>query len=122
MASLAGDGLREILNARPCRAGRDPPRASHGAPVRLRSYAHQGFNEDTAGRRTCDGTIVITGAAQKSELNSRFPNREQSTAWSRAGIYPRVIFRFGYGVTTDPVTGATDGILKRPWSVNRQEL
>jgi hypothetical protein len=82
----------------------------------LRSYIYQGFNEDTAGRKTCDGTIVITGAAQKSELNSRFPNPEHSTAWSRGGIYPRVIFPFSYGVTTDPITGRTDGILKRPAS------
>ncbi|HEV7662537.1 MAG TPA: alpha/beta hydrolase domain-containing protein [Chloroflexota bacterium] len=82
----------------------------------LRSYLYLGFNEDTAGRRTCDGALAYISGANRSELNTRFASPEQSSTWGRPGIFPRTIFPFSYAVTTDPVTGRTDGILKRPES------
>jgi hypothetical protein len=82
----------------------------------LRSYLYLGFNEDTAGRKTCDGAMAYISGANRSELNTRFSNPEESSAWGRAGVFPRIMFPFSYAVTTDPITGQTDGILKRPSS------
>lgn len=82
----------------------------------LRSYMYLGFNEDATGRRACDGALVYISGANRSEINTRFASTEQSSTWGRPGIFPRVSFPFTYTVTTDPVSGRTDGILKRPSS------
>jgi Alpha/beta hydrolase domain len=80
----------------------------------LRSFLYLGFNEDTQGRRACDGVIAHLAGAQGLDLNTRFSNLDAASQWGAVGLYPRDLFPFSYGVTTDPVTGRTDGILKRP--------
>jgi hypothetical protein len=79
----------------------------------LRSFMYAGFNEDVQGRKVCDGVLVQLAGAQGLDLESRFTNIDNASQWGALGVYPRDLFPFSYGVTTDPVTGQTDGILKR---------
>jgi hypothetical protein len=81
----------------------------------VRDYVYLGFNADEHGRPVCDGLFAHIPGAFRLHLNTRFT---QPDIYSRqdlwAGLYPMATFPFGYGVTTDPITGRTDGILKRP--------
>lgn len=79
----------------------------------LRSFMYAGFNEDVQGRKVCDGVLVQLAGAQGLDLESRFTNIDNASQWGALGVYPRDLFPFSYGVTTDPVSGQTDGILKR---------
>jgi hypothetical protein len=79
----------------------------------LRSFLYAGFNEDLQGRKVCDGVMVQLAGAQGLDLESRFTNVDNASQWSALGVYPRDLFPFTYGVTTDPISGRTDGILKR---------
>jgi hypothetical protein len=80
----------------------------------VRDYLYLGFNADTANRRVCDGLTTYISGGLRLHLNTRFT---QPDIYSRqdlwAGLWPMATFPFSYGVTTDPVTGRTDGILKR---------
>lgn len=81
----------------------------------VRDYLYLGFNEDEAGRRVCDGLFAYIPGAFRLHLSTRFTQPDiysRQDVW--AGLYPMATFPFGYGVTTDPITGRTDGILKRP--------
>ena len=82
----------------------------------LRTFLYTGFNEDLQGRKVCDGVLVHLAGAQGLDLMSRFSNIDNASQWGALGVYPRDLFPFSYGVTTDPVSGRTDGILKRPSS------
>ncbi len=80
----------------------------------LREFVYRGFNDDGAGRRVFDGLIAHVAGAGRVALNQRFA---QPGRWPRQHedhLYPSDRFPFAYAVTTDPLTGATDGILKRP--------
>jgi Alpha/beta hydrolase domain len=80
----------------------------------LRTFLYTGFNEDLQGRKVCDGMLVHLAGAQGLDLMSRFSNIDNASQWAAPGVYPRDLFPFSYGMTTDPVSGRTDGILKRP--------
>ena len=81
----------------------------------VRDWMYLGFNEDTAGRKVCDGMMVHIGGAHRLHLATRFA---QPDLYSRqdlwAGLYPASTFPFSYGESTDPVTGRRDGILRHP--------
>ena len=81
----------------------------------VRDWMYLGFNEDTAGRKVCDGMMVHIGGAHRLHLATRF---SQPDFYSRqdhwAGLYPAATFPFSYGESTDSITGRRDAILKRP--------
>jgi hypothetical protein len=81
----------------------------------MRDWLYQGFNEDEQGRKVFDGAWTHIGGAHRLLMNVEFA---QPNDYSRQDIWhdfiSTAIFPFGYGVTTDPITGRTDGILKRP--------
>lgn len=81
----------------------------------VRDWMYLGFNEDTAGRKVCDGMMVHIGGAHRLHLATRFA---QPDSYSRqdlwAGLYPTATFPFSYGESVDPITGRRDAILKRP--------
>ena len=58
--------------------------------------------------------LVQLAGTQGLDLTSRFSNIDNASQWGAIGLYPRDLFPFSYRVTTDPVSGRTDGILKRP--------
>jgi hypothetical protein len=102
-ASPLGSGVRQVYCWGNSQTGRY-----------MRSFLYLGFNEDLQGRRVCDGVISHLAGAQGLDLNTRFSDIDNASQWGAIGLYPRDLFPFSYGVTTDPVSGRMDGILKHP--------
>jgi hypothetical protein len=80
----------------------------------IRDYVHRGFNADRDGRRVFDGMLSHIAGAGRTAMN-RFSNlviaaSRQYEDW----LNPADRFPFSYATSTDHLTGATDGILKRP--------
>jgi hypothetical protein len=81
----------------------------------LRDFVYQGFNEDEAHRRVFDGIIPTIAGTIRVFINVRFadPNvyaDQDVTHDYLLSSYPP----FTYAVTTDPLSGIRDGLLKRP--------
>ncbi|MEJ0003983.1 MAG: hypothetical protein WDN30_11045 [Pararobbsia sp.] len=79
----------------------------------MRDFLHLGFNEDGNGRIVFDGIMPIVAAARGTWTNAPF---SQPGRWSREHedhFTPGFQFPFAYNVITDPVSGATDGLMKR---------
>ena len=79
----------------------------------VRDYLWQGFNADGQKRRVFDGMLPLVGGSRKTYTNYR---------WSKPGDYARQHethytpgdqFPFGYATLTDPLSGRTDGLLKK---------
>jgi hypothetical protein len=76
-----------------------------------RDFIWQGFNADTGGRRVFDGAMPLIAGSRKTWTNFRFA---QPGRWSKQHEDHFQIgdqFPFTYATLTDPVSGATDGIL-----------
>jgi hypothetical protein len=71
----------------------------------LRQFVHEGFNEDTAGRRVFDGLMVHIAGGARRGFNERFAQPSRTTG-SR-------VFPFTDIDQTDKETGETGGILSR---------
>ena len=79
----------------------------------LRDFLYQGFNTDARGNKVFDGLMPIIPASRKTWTNVRF---SQIGRWSKGHedhFMPGDKFPFAYNVITDPVTGATDGLLQK---------
>jgi hypothetical protein len=77
----------------------------------LRHFLYQGFNTDEAGRKVFDGMLIHTAGAGRGSFNHRFAQPSRDAHRFSAFFYPTDIFPFTTRVQTDPVTGATDGLL-----------
>ncbi|WP_426959535.1 alpha/beta hydrolase domain-containing protein [Muricoccus radiodurans] len=79
----------------------------------LRDLLYLGFNEDERGRQVFDGMVAHIPGSRRSFTNARFaqPGRNPSDHTDR--LYPADQFPFTYAVTTDPLTGLRDGLLRR---------
>jgi hypothetical protein len=79
----------------------------------LRDFVYRGFNEDEQNRIVFDG-IQPHVATARLFLNQRFaqPNRMVNIGHGFVA-FPDVSFPFAFETQTDPITGATDGILAR---------
>ncbi|MDE2157950.1 MAG: peptidase, partial [Burkholderiales bacterium] len=78
----------------------------------LRDFLYQGFNKDSSGNRVFDGLMTIISAGRRTWVNERF---SQGGRWSKQHEdhwMPGDQFPFTYAVTTDPLTGNSDGLLK----------
>ena len=78
----------------------------------LRDFLYQGFNKDANGNKVFDGMMSIISAGRRTWVNARF---SQGGRWSKQHEdhwMPGDQFPFTYGVTTDPLTGNSDGLLK----------
>jgi hypothetical protein len=79
----------------------------------LRDFLHLGFNEDLAGRVVFDGLMPHVAGTRRMATNVRFgqpgrnPRHLQDPAW-RADQFP-----FTYATLSDPLSGKTDGLLRR---------
>jgi hypothetical protein len=80
----------------------------------LREYVYLGFNDDGTGRRVFDGVIAHVAGAGRVALNQRFAQASRYPRSHEDHTFPSDQFPFAYPVMTDPLTGKTDGILKRP--------
>ena len=79
----------------------------------LRHLLYLGFNEDENQRQVFDGLIVNVAGGAMGSFNHRFaqPSRHSSAHFDV--FYPTEQFPFTDDPQTDPVTGATDGLLNR---------
>jgi hypothetical protein len=79
----------------------------------LRDFVYRGFNEDEQNRIVFDGMNPHVSTARLF-LNQRFaqPNRMVNLGHGFIA-FPDVSFPFAFETQTDPITGATDGILAR---------
>ena len=82
----------------------------------LRDFLYQGFNEDEHGRPVFDGVWVHVTGARKPMINYRFGAPDPGSTQHAFRFKPEDNFPRTYTIRKDPVTGRTDGILKRPAS------
>ena len=80
----------------------------------LRAFVHQGWNEDAQARRVFDGVWPHVTGAGRLALNYRFAQPDRYPRQREDHLYASDQFPFAYTTTTDPWTGKTDAILKRP--------
>ena len=79
----------------------------------LRDFLYLGFNEDTHGRVVFDGLMPHVAGTRRMATNVRFglpgrnPRHPQDPAW-QADLFP-----FTYATLTDPLSGRSDGLLRR---------
>ena len=79
----------------------------------MRDFVHYGFNRDEAGRRVFDGVLNWIGGASGAFVNYRFAQPHRTQRQHTARWFPERPFPFAYNVLHDPVTGQTDGRLRR---------
>ncbi|HZA50968.1 MAG TPA: alpha/beta hydrolase domain-containing protein [Myxococcaceae bacterium] len=80
-----------------------------------REWIYLGFNEDEQHRKVFDGVTIYTAGAHRLFANVQFAHptfysRQDANQDYTSNAYPP----FTFAVTTDPISGITDGILKRP--------
>lgn len=84
----------------------------------LHDFLYLGFNEDEAGRMVFDGLLPHIAAGKKMFTNYRFAQPGRNMQEHAETLYPGTAFPFTYPVTTDPVTGRSDGWLARCLAAN----
>lgn len=83
----------------------------------LREFLYLGFNEDEAGRKLFDGVFINTGGANRLFANVEFAHPTFYSAQDgHQDFVSNAIGPASFGISTDPLTGREDGILKRPAS------
>ena len=81
----------------------------------LHDFIYYGFNEDESHRKVFDGIIPTIAGAIRNHLNVRFADPDVYTERDFHHDFMQVAYPpFTWAVTTDPVSGITDGIMKRP--------
>jgi hypothetical protein len=83
----------------------------------IRSFIHLGFNQDEAGRMVFDGAFAHS-AAGRGQINTRFSHGGRAWGQVPDNDYPAYEFPFAYMPMEDPLTGRTDGILRRCLKTN----
>ncbi|MBF86165.1 MAG: hypothetical protein CL489_17055 [Acidobacteria bacterium] len=79
----------------------------------LRHFLYQGFNEDETGRQVFDGVFDQVGGAGRGSFNHRFGQASRDALQHFNFLFPVDMFPFADATLTDPVTGTTDGLLRR---------
>ena len=79
-----------------------------------REFVYRGFNVDAQGHRVFDAIWPHVSGAGRVTLNYRFAQPGRYPRQHSDHLYPSDQFPFAYDSSTDPLTGQTDGILKRP--------
>ena len=80
-----------------------------------REFLYLGFNEDESHRKVFDGVMIYSAATHRLFANVQFAHptyfsgQDQHHDYTSNSIAP-----FTFAVTTDPISGIRDGILKRP--------
>ena len=83
----------------------------------LRDYIYLGFNEDEHYRKVFDGIIPWIAGTDRVFINVRFADPNAYSEQDHQHDYLQDSYPpFTYAVTTDPLSGIHDGILKRPGS------
>ena len=78
----------------------------------LRDFVHQGFNQDTRGRKVLDGALAHTAGVGGVFLNAEFGQPARTNTQFEDHMMPENAFPFSTARMSDPVTGKTDGLLR----------
>ncbi len=79
----------------------------------LRTFLYCGFNQDEKGRQVFDGMMAHVAGAGRGSFNHRFAQPSRDGHPFLNTLYPTDIFPFTDLDQTDPLTGLTDGLLRR---------
>jgi acetyl esterase/lipase len=79
----------------------------------LREFLYWDFNADENGRIVFDGVIPHVSGSGLGSFNHRFAQPTRHAVQHDHHDYPPDRFPFAYELQTDPLSGQTDGILKR---------
>lgn len=79
----------------------------------LREFVYWGFNEDEHGRQMFDGVIPHVAGGGLGSFNHRFAQPTRHVTQHDHHDYPADRFPFTYETLRDPLSGQTDGILRR---------
>jgi hypothetical protein len=119
--------VRDLISAFKYGGGKDNPLClddkrpitrAHGFGVSqsgrfLREFLHAGFNADEQGRRVFDGLMPHVAGAGLGSFNHRFAQPTRHVQQHDHHDYPADRFPFAYEEQTDPLSGQTDGLLRR---------
>ena len=87
---------------------------SMSQPTRfLHDFVYLGFNSDSRGRKVFDAMLTWIGGGSGGFFNYRFAQPGRTHRQHIGRWYPERQFPFAWAVTTDAVTGRTDGRLAR---------
>lgn len=128
---LGFTGVRDLisflLNAESDSDGNPNPVRGNGAGIEkaygwgcsqsarfLREFTYRGFNEDSQDRQVFAGISPFVSGGGRAFVNYRFSQPGRYPRQHYDHLYPSDQFPHAYSVTTDAITGKTDGILKRP--------
>lgn len=78
----------------------------------IKEFLYRGFNADAQGRRVFDGLLPIISGARMTWIDQRFSqpgrwSKQHEDHWQFGDQFP-----FTYATLKDPLTGATDGLLR----------
>jgi hypothetical protein len=79
----------------------------------LRNFLYRGFNKASSGKPVFDGMLAIIPAARRTWTAVRFGQQGRWSKQHEDHFMQGDQFPFSYTVLTDPVSGLTDGLLKR---------
>jgi hypothetical protein len=79
----------------------------------VRDFLYLGFNADEADRAVFDGLMPHIAGGKRTFVNYRFAQPGRHTQQHLETTFPGDQFPFSYPVTTDALSGRTDGILAR---------
>ncbi len=74
----------------------------------LRQFVYDGLNLDEQGRQVFDGLMPHVAGARRGQFNQRFGQPSETHAEGVGSLFP-----FASDELTDPLTGQTDGLLRR---------
>jgi hypothetical protein len=78
----------------------------------LRDHIAQGFNADLDGNRVFDGVLTHVAGIGRVFLNTPFAQPFRTRTWHEDHDFPEVEFPFSAAITTDPLTGASGGLMR----------
>lgn len=84
----------------------------------LRDMLYQGFNEDEAGRPVFDAIMPWVAGTRLTFTNAPFAQPGRYSRQHEDRLYPNDQFPFTYGITSDRISGRTDGVLARCMASN----
>lgn len=121
MAFFKHERIDDVGTPNPLRLEGEQPKAvfmgSSQSGRNMRTFIHLGFNEDEAGRIVFEGAYPHIGGG-RAQFNSRFSHAGRAWGHVPDADYPAYEFPFSYMPTHDPLTGQTNGILKRCLKTN----
>ena len=79
----------------------------------IRDFIYQGFNEAGSGKPVFDAAMPVIAGSRRMFMNAPFAQTSRYPRQHEDHAYPGDQFPFTYETLTDPLSGRTDGILKR---------